>query len=88
MPNAPINSSHADEEWENIKFQIQLRTGNVIQKWIDDYFHLDWNQQMIHMLSKFIDDFLLRNKQTAKMGKTIFSKLNRKVSKPYFYKLS
>jgi hypothetical protein len=81
VPDTPIDPNIPEEEWKNMKFQIQIRTGNVIQKWIENYFSLDWNSQMIHMLTQFIDDFLLRTKQTAKMGKTIRVKLNRKILK-------
>jgi hypothetical protein len=79
VPKRPAYPNISDEQWEKIKVQIQIRTGNVLNKWIDEFFSLDWNQQMIRLLTIFIEDFLLKNKGTARMGKTMRTKLNRKL---------
>jgi son of sevenless-like protein len=78
VPNKPAYKN-INQDWEKIKVQIQFRTGTVLTKWIDEFFSLDWNQQMIRMLTIFVEDVLLKDKQTARMGNTIRTKLNRRL---------
>jgi len=79
VPKKPAYRNISAEQWDKNKVQIQIRTGNFINKWIDEFFFLDWNQQMIRMLTIFVDDFLMKDKQTARTGNTIRTKLNRKL---------
>lgn len=46
---------------------------------INDYFHLDWNQNMIRQLTLFIEDYLLQEKLTVKLAETIRKKINREL---------
>ncbi|KAL9657697.1 hypothetical protein ABK040_005050 [Willaertia magna] len=61
VPKRPSNSTISEEDWDNNNIQIQIRTGALLSKWIDEYFALDWNDNMIRELTIFIEDVLLKN---------------------------
>eukprot|EP01080_Neovahlkampfia_damariscottae_P006336 gene6336-10343_t len=67
-----------DDQWNQRKKIIRLRTGNVLQKWIPNYFY-DWSQAMILMTTDFIDDYLLKKSETINLGKSLKTKLNREL---------
>lgn len=78
VPEKPIDSLTTEKDWNKMKTQIQIRTGNFIQRWIEERF-ADWNMQMIRMLTIFIDDYLMKYKNTESMAKNIRRKLDRKL---------
>ena len=61
--------------------QIQLRTGALLCKWIDDFFSIDWSDNMIRELTVFTEDYLLKHKTTFKMGGKILTKLTQNLAK-------
>ncbi|EFC39846.1 aimless RasGEF-like protein [Naegleria gruberi] len=65
---------------ESEKVQIQLRTGVIFNKWIEEYFSLDWNENMIRDFIVFIEDFLLKYRKLAKMGEKLKQKLAQKLA--------
>lgn len=78
VPKCPKHIS--PEVWNKNKETIQIRTGNILNKWIDEFFTLDWNENMIRELTVFIEDFLLKHKQTSKMGLRIRGRLAQKLA--------
>ncbi|KAL9654235.1 hypothetical protein ABK040_010267 [Willaertia magna] len=79
----PSNSTISEEDWNKNNIQIQIRTGALLSKWIDEYFALDWNDNMIRELTIFIEDVLLKNPQSAGLGKKIRSRLDGKIQGRY-----
>ncbi|KAL0480509.1 gefJ [Acrasis kona] len=75
----PANMNISQDEWENNKKQIEIRSGNVLVQWIEDFFDLDWNHQMIKSLTTFIEDELFKNDKNRKLGKQILTRLDRKL---------
>ncbi|KAG2377790.1 hypothetical protein C9374_008875 [Naegleria lovaniensis] len=78
VPKCPKHIS--PEVWNKNKETIQIRTGNIFTKWIDEFFTLDWNENMIREVTVFIEDFLLKHKQTSKMGLRIRGRLAQKLA--------
>jgi hypothetical protein len=78
VPEHPFDPNVSEEEWTQTIKIIRLRTGNVLQKWIPNYFY-DWSQEMILQTTDFIDDYLLKKPDTVNLGKSLKTKLNREL---------
>jgi len=79
VPDRPPNPDISQKDWDITKTQIQIRSGNVLIQWIEDFFELDWNHQMIRSLTTFIEDDLFKNDKGKHLGKGILGRLDRKL---------
>eukprot|EP00761_Pharyngomonas_kirbyi_P009972 gb/GECH01009990.1/.p1 GENE.gb/GECH01009990.1/~~gb/GECH01009990.1/.p1 ORF type:complete len:854 (+),score=250.42 gb/GECH01009990.1/:1-2562(+) len=66
-------------EWEAQKDQIRLRVGNVIRHWLESYI-FDWNQNMLRILNRFIEDQLFKDSSFKNLGKLMKKSLEKKLA--------
>lgn len=68
------------ENWEMKKKIIPIRIGNCIKHWLNKFYRLDWNVKMIQTISTFIEDFLVKNKETQQLAKNLANTLKKEIS--------
>lgn len=66
VPKLPLDPFMLPDVWADIAFRIQLRTVNVIDKWLQSYFKLDWNYAMVQKLIAFLDRDVSKSAYCAK----------------------